>query len=346
MAWTGQLQGIGSSSLSMLLTHAMISDLLTMSFRGQRGCFQAALISTMMRHTVLYIHVEGGLQVRSMLQQVLVFLSELTGCTWTLEAQSLAVYLHQVHSTESRLNAFMGALGSKVCRERAQAWNAYGDSEVLLGILGDLRVPVRQAMRLKLETLIANDDDGYAMGGDEEESESPRFERNICHGADEDQKLDDKTTVQDPSACDSVSSCTSWCLSLVIWNLPSRFSNSDLLELFIGIDTGANFFYRPYKHAKTRLGFCLLNFISPDHAAAFMARWHCAYLPNHGKTKNLVVRPASQQGLLALLATFQARDIHRMLKKQCAPCFLEGNRVLSLSESLTLIRDQAPEFLQ
>lgn len=85
--------------------------------------------------------------------------------------------------------------------------------------------------------------------------------------------------------------------TLVVRNIPAEYTEDMVLEEW-PVDLGYDFFYLPRSSkGKANLGYAFLNFASPAHAEAFIARWHKSRLARFHAAKRLNVGLAEVQGL-------------------------------------------------
>jgi len=124
--------------------------------------------------------------------------------------------------------------------------------------------------------------------------------------------------------------------TLVVRNIPARYTQEQLLEEWIP-DGTFNFLFRPYSFTEKRmLGYVFVNFVSHRAAVEFQRKWHGKFLRQHAKTRALDITRASVQGYRSNLKHVTSRilDIHNA---SLLPVLLSGTeRLDALAEATRL----------
>jgi len=116
--------------------------------------------------------------------------------------------------------------------------------------------------------------------------------------------------------------------TLVVRNLPARFSPQKMLEVWPP-DGTYNLLYVPYSMAKrSRLGFAFINMTSHEAAAEFMARWHGQKIVNERGVKRLDIIVADTQGFMQNLEQLKASKIGKIRNQSYLPLLFLGTRKL------------------
>jgi len=116
--------------------------------------------------------------------------------------------------------------------------------------------------------------------------------------------------------------------TLVVRNLPARFSPQKLLEVWPP-DGTYNLLYVPYNMVnRSRLGFAFINMTSHEAAAEFMARWHGQKLVNERGVKRLDIIVAETQGFMQNLQRLKASKIDKIRNETYLPLLFLGKRKL------------------
>lgn len=123
--------------------------------------------------------------------------------------------------------------------------------------------------------------------------------------------------------------------TLVIRNIPARYTQSMLLHEFGGPDGSFDFFYLPYSFRDSKtVGVAFINFRSHHAAVCFQEMWHRCFLWGTGRGKHLDVVAATIQGLVGNLKQFNPKCIARLGHVGKLPAFFDdqGNQLNSIGE--------------
>lgn len=113
--------------------------------------------------------------------------------------------------------------------------------------------------------------------------------------------------------------------TLVIQNLPGRYSQDDVLNIW-PVDGTYDYMHVPYNLLQKRpLGYVFINFMTSDMAIEFQQNWHGKMLPGTcSNRKPLDVAAAEVQGRQANLELIKSRKIGQLGKAGFLPLVLQN----------------------
>jgi len=115
--------------------------------------------------------------------------------------------------------------------------------------------------------------------------------------------------------------------TLMVRNVPARFSTQKLLEVWPP-DGTYNFLYVPCaSRTGYRSGLAVINMVSHEAATDFTARWHGKKLAANGGSKRLHIVAATIQGFMENLQHFKKSKVPR--KEDQLPMLFKGTRMLN-----------------
>lgn len=126
--------------------------------------------------------------------------------------------------------------------------------------------------------------------------------------------------------------------TLVIRNIPARYTKEKLLEEFVP-DGRFDLLHFPYDiEAMCTSGYAFINFVSHEAALDFQKEVHGTY-PKHGRGKHFDVRAAEVQGFQATLSTVNAnRKLQRYPFEEMVPAVFSGKTRLPTWRVLEKLR--------
>jgi len=112
--------------------------------------------------------------------------------------------------------------------------------------------------------------------------------------------------------------------TLVIRNVPSRYTKENLLHLWPP-DGTFDFLYLPFNRKQRRTaGYLFMNFTSHDAAVAFYKKWHGKQLHDQGTARKLSIRAAEIQGLEENLRHLIDANVHQNTNPKYLPIVFSG----------------------
>jgi len=136
--------------------------------------------------------------------------------------------------------------------------------------------------------------------------------------------------------------------TLVVRNVPARFSPQKLLEVW-SPDGTYNFLHVPYRfERRRRLGMAFINFVSHEEATRFMATWHGQKLADGSKRMQIVA--AEIQGFIENLQHLKETHLERLRNDNYMPLVFKGTcqldvRALLAHMDFGAIGNQLEEFV-
>jgi len=122
--------------------------------------------------------------------------------------------------------------------------------------------------------------------------------------------------------------------TIVVRNIPARFSQEKLLEVWPP-DGSYNLFYLPYSFQKRRRsGIAFINMVSHEAAVEFTARWHGQKLADIGSSNRLDISVAEVQGFAGNLKHLKASNIRRISNQHFLPMAFKGTKKLDFKALL------------
>jgi hypothetical protein len=124
--------------------------------------------------------------------------------------------------------------------------------------------------------------------------------------------------------------------TLMVRNIPTRFTSVSFLRILdeCGFRNCFDFFYLPmdFRTGKN-MGYCFLNFTTPEFARGFASLFHGRRLRMTTSTKVIEISPSRRQGLIENVALFKASDLLGSLSlPHFKPLVLVGGALRPLSE--------------
>jgi len=120
--------------------------------------------------------------------------------------------------------------------------------------------------------------------------------------------------------------------TLVVRNVPSRYTKEDLLHLWPP-DGTFDFLYLPFNRKQRRTaGYLFMNFTSHDAAVAFYKEWHGKQLHEEGPARKLSIRAAEIQGLEENLRHLIDANVHQNTNPKYLPSVFSGVHELLFTE--------------
>jgi len=123
--------------------------------------------------------------------------------------------------------------------------------------------------------------------------------------------------------------------TLMIRNIPVRYTQDMLLKEWPNDDGSYNFLYLPICiKRKCNASYCFLNFVTPQAALAFATVWHHKRLMCYSSRKPLDISLADLQGLDANLSSCMRNKTSRIRNSHFQPVLFVGKRRVSVEEYL------------
>lgn len=120
--------------------------------------------------------------------------------------------------------------------------------------------------------------------------------------------------------------------TLMVRNIPETCTTEMLLEAWPADGTW-DFLYLPMSQGgKFSLGYVFINFVSEEHATAFVERWQAEHLPQLATGRRMKVLLADLQGFQANVDMLKRKPAGKMRSRGCAPVIIRNGRRLDLSE--------------
>jgi len=134
--------------------------------------------------------------------------------------------------------------------------------------------------------------------------------------------------------------------TLIIRNIPAHYTTEKLLEEWVP-DSTFNLVHLPWDIRKRQYrGFAFINFLTNQHAWAFVQRWMGRKLRDHGGAHPLDINFAKVQGLTAIIDHLRSQHCGRMQARRFLPAVFLGTVRVDFGQLMETLDAQNAEVME